>query len=458
MKKAKLILTIMTGMLISINLHAQQVVASAGGYFEGNNVTLSWTLGEPVTETFTGSDVILTQGFQQPYNFYITQLLNIPAGWSGVSGYVDPLNKGVEDIFSGYIPDFVLLASLSDVYYPAVNLNTIGEWDDQTGYQIRAENGFEFSLTGSKIPDPTVDLNTGWNIIPVMTSCGAPVGEVFGSMGNLNIVKEIAGVNMYWPDFGIQTLENLVPGKAYFVNMNAGDSFTYPQCGKNSPLMFTQEKPENLSPWNDPCYTAGSHAIAFPAEVLQSAGIKSGDMIGVFTPAGLCAGFTEITGLSSNTAVVAFSDDQTTPGKDGFTAGEMLQFRVYRPDVDEEFELEVSFNTELPNSGIFTNQGLSAVKSAALNSASAGDEMEIISRVYPNPSNGHFSLTLSHWPTKLQIHLMDTKGRVIQIFEPAKKHNGPSLEFHLNDLSDGVYFLKLVDRQLIEIKKIVIHK
>ena len=47
-----------------------EVISSAGDYFAppGSNVTLSWTLGEPVIETFApnGSTVVLTQGFQQP--------------------------------------------------------------------------------------------------------------------------------------------------------------------------------------------------------------------------------------------------------------------------------------------------------------------------------------------------------------------------------------------------------
>nr|NQU92395.1 hypothetical protein [Bacteroidota bacterium] len=56
----------------SITSNAQQVIASAGGFYEGENISLSWTLGEPVIETFEGNGIILTQGFQQPYNFYLS--------------------------------------------------------------------------------------------------------------------------------------------------------------------------------------------------------------------------------------------------------------------------------------------------------------------------------------------------------------------------------------------------
>ncbi|MBP7497474.1 MAG: T9SS type A sorting domain-containing protein [Bacteroidales bacterium] len=45
-----------------------EVISSAGDFFSGANITLSWTLGEPVIETFSSQDgqIVLTQGFQQP--------------------------------------------------------------------------------------------------------------------------------------------------------------------------------------------------------------------------------------------------------------------------------------------------------------------------------------------------------------------------------------------------------
>jgi hypothetical protein len=56
---------------LSSGLYSQSlipdVVTSAGGYFESGTTSVSWTLGEPVTEAFTNNNMILTQGFQQPF-------------------------------------------------------------------------------------------------------------------------------------------------------------------------------------------------------------------------------------------------------------------------------------------------------------------------------------------------------------------------------------------------------
>jgi hypothetical protein len=46
-------------------LSGQQVISSAGASANGVGVQLSWTLGEPVIETFAVASAILTQGFHQ---------------------------------------------------------------------------------------------------------------------------------------------------------------------------------------------------------------------------------------------------------------------------------------------------------------------------------------------------------------------------------------------------------
>ncbi len=54
---------------LSFNVSAQynnhSLVSTAGDYFEAENISISWSIGEIATETLSGSNVILTQGFQQ---------------------------------------------------------------------------------------------------------------------------------------------------------------------------------------------------------------------------------------------------------------------------------------------------------------------------------------------------------------------------------------------------------
>lgn len=45
---------------------AQEVVATSGGDHQAGGYSLSWTLGEIATESFSAGSFILTQGFHQP--------------------------------------------------------------------------------------------------------------------------------------------------------------------------------------------------------------------------------------------------------------------------------------------------------------------------------------------------------------------------------------------------------
>jgi len=66
------------GLFISINtINAQvvavrQVVASSGKDTLVGSTIWAATIGEPVIETYPGSNITLTQGFNQPDGFYIT--------------------------------------------------------------------------------------------------------------------------------------------------------------------------------------------------------------------------------------------------------------------------------------------------------------------------------------------------------------------------------------------------
>jgi hypothetical protein len=435
-----------------------EVIASGGDYFQNDNISLSFTVGETITETFSNGDVTLTQGFQQPYNFYLQQILNIPAGWSGVSTYLDLQNKGVEGIFSPYQNDLIIMSSMTGFYYPVGQVNTIGNWDYTTGYRLKAENDFELTLTGSKIANPSVEIGPpGWDILPVLTNCEVPVADVlFNGNEPLQFVKEVAGPLVFWPFYGINTLQNLVPGKAYFTVSPDAGIVTFPECTKSSTVQFAESRPENHTPWNSLHYSAASHVIAFPADVLATSGILVGDAIGVFTPEGICAGRTEITNLVSGFTVSAFGNDETTFQKDGFTFGEMLQFKIFRPSTDEEISLVVDYVASLPNMGIFDVNGLSAVERLKLQALGVQEISEFDIQVFPNPSNGQFNLALSHWPVNLEVYVTDTRGSIHKIISPGELPGGTSYALDLMGLPKGLYFLKLVDGSMIGMKKIVI--
>ncbi len=65
-KNLFLLCVIFSGLIAQAQSLTPQVIASAGNYFENSNFSISWTLGEPMIETYTTPNTILTQGFHQP--------------------------------------------------------------------------------------------------------------------------------------------------------------------------------------------------------------------------------------------------------------------------------------------------------------------------------------------------------------------------------------------------------
>ncbi len=83
-------LTVFIVLLISTGgLKAQEVVAPAGGQLAGDTKSISWTLGELVTATFSAEDLILTQGFHQSA-LTITTVEEIPGMGFGIAAYPNP--------------------------------------------------------------------------------------------------------------------------------------------------------------------------------------------------------------------------------------------------------------------------------------------------------------------------------------------------------------------------------
>lgn len=61
------------------NLNAQEIVTSGGDFFSNPAGSISWTLGEPISENFTVSPNVFSQGFQQSAQNYahLTSSINI---------------------------------------------------------------------------------------------------------------------------------------------------------------------------------------------------------------------------------------------------------------------------------------------------------------------------------------------------------------------------------------------
>ncbi len=70
------------------------LTGTAGEYFETGNLSLSWSLGEVLTETFNTDKLYLTQGFQQEYDIETSIIQKLEKGLQ-VKLYPNPVTNSL---------------------------------------------------------------------------------------------------------------------------------------------------------------------------------------------------------------------------------------------------------------------------------------------------------------------------------------------------------------------------
>jgi hypothetical protein len=397
--------------------------------------------------TLTAVDV---EGNESDYSNFVQatpwaperQTIQLAQGWSGISSYINPEIDNVESMFQGVLDELIILQNNSGMFWPGQNVNTLGTWNTHEGYKIKVADTVELTISGSRETNKTLQLSAGWNLIPVLSECAVDVEALFAGE-DLVMVKEVAGWNLYWPEYGINTLGGLLLGKAYFVLMGNEGEIVFPECdGANRNLTGFGNLSEidfSFTPWSPAKPTASAHAVALPASVAVEL-LLPGDIIGVFDQQGNCSGLGIWQGES--TAITLFGNDPTTEVKDGFDQGEPLQFKLYRPGSGEEFKLDVTFDSNMPNPDqVFNTHGLSAIKElkAPPSGIDVAGGMPSVS-IIPNPAREEFRLIIGDEDFregKLSIHAMDGRvAKTVQLFEQ-------STLIGISELNAGVYILRI---------------
>mgnify|MGYP001420711826 FL=1 len=379
----------------------------------------------------------------------------IPAGWSGISTFVEPANPAMDNIFNDVIDDLIILQSMTGVYWPGENLNTIENWDIHDGYAIKVANQVELTITGTRLSDRTLQLSEGWNLIPVMNECKTNVAELFAGKG-VTVVKEVAGWQLFWPQYGINTLQNLQPGAAYFVLMSNAATVTFPGCTKSSNdfglngtnVIMTEMI--NTSPWNSFNPTPNAHLIAIPQNVINSTLIRPGDYLGAFDQNGNCFGMIRWDG--NNTSLALFADDPTSVEKDGFTAGENLNLRMFDVTNGKEYSLSISWDQQWPDQdGTFNPNGISAIAGLTLGTTLVDDLNKIVVMIYPNPVSDYLNVDFDKL-LDVEVTLQDVNGREVL----RESLHGLRNKLDIKSVPAGFYLLKIEGNEFRKIEKITI--
>ena len=161
------------------------------------------------------------------------QTLTLPSGWSGISSYLLPYFPQLEKLMEPAAENLIILQNQEGFYWPSQNVNTLGNWNTEKGYLIKLSEETNLTIPGIVLENTMINLPSGWSLIPVLNSCGLQIEELILELGSdLIFIKEAVGIKVCWPEMGIHSLTELMPGNSYFIYLNEPALLTFPACDK----------------------------------------------------------------------------------------------------------------------------------------------------------------------------------------------------------------------------------
>ena len=375
--------------------------------------------------------------------------IHIPAGWSGISSPVLPFYPEMDTVLSSIQDNLTILYNFDGIYWPWQNINTLDKWKN-SGYTIKMSNADNLVIGGELIKSLSQTIKSGTGYLPIPTLYDVSTASLFAPfLDKLTLVRNILGTEVFWPQTGINTLPILKPGNAYITHAKSSFIVHFPQSGlKNSYSSPNSDFPElPLVSWSFAVASPDVHMISIPADGFKN--LETGDIVGVFTPNNVCAGWAVFE--NQPLAIPVYGTHETGDEKSGFMANEPFTFRIFRPFNQLYCTAKALFDTTMPDQGIFRSGGISAISSLYPFDESFTNFSEEIT-VIPNPNNGIF--VLSGVSNIEEIVVISQEGQIIKTIE----NNGTSeLNVDISDNRKGIYLIKIIEKQRVYVKKVVIN-
>lgn len=382
-------------------------------------------------------------------NVYIIQQYAFNQGWNSISSYVIPVNPTVESMFANLGSNFTILRNLDKMYWPSEGINTIGNWNNNSGYVTKVTGAVNFSINGNEMAAGNLNLPVGWSYMPSLATCAVNITDLFiGNLNNIVIIQELIGTRVFWPAFQIYTLQTLQPGKAYSIKLANQVSITFPACSSlKSAIQPPASDNQFESAWGVINANPSSQLIVFLEGSLGN--FSSGDMIGAFDHEGNPFGYAIIEDVGQNLSMTVFGDDVTTENIDGFANQEPLSFKLMKAANGEVINLDIEYSAMLENTtGTFISGSFAAVSNVKAGVTGINSTLSAI-RIYPNPASDMLNITGIEAPTKVSIY---------NVFGEEVYHGEfyASARINVGSLAKGTYAVRLTASGGSQVSKLVI--
>ena len=388
----------------------------------------------------------------QSIHIYAKQEIDLPQGWSMISSYVLEDNLLMSSLLAPVNDDiFIVKDENGTVYWPAYSFNEIGDLSEDKGYKLLMHTTNSIEFTGIKvIPNEKVlNLNEGWQIMPYLREKPASAEVLFETISeSIVIVKDDLG-NVYWPEWDVNTIGNLLPGKGYQVKMTNDRNYNYPANALELPLeeRFGDFEPEYFIVQNR---TASNMTIGIPLDAWDV-------LPNILDEIAVCDAQDRVLGSAvfngADMVISVWANDEYSTSKVGMLEGESFQIK-YRDQIN---------NTTYSLKATAWEQGSSEFEEDEIAIVSWIEQGGIIDKdfhlypVVPNPSSSVATLQIFSPETKeVFIKLFNVLGELVfeenvQVEEGIHIYEIPSYRFE-----NGTYTVKVETDSGVDVQSIQI--
>jgi len=447
------------------NMTGNAIVTVNPTYSINENITIKdgesyqgWTASGLYTRTLTskfGCDSIVTTNLTVEKLVVqtvteITQTIQLKKGYNLISTYLIPKNIDAGVVVRPLIDNgsfsYLQNEGGNAITYSSQSgawSNTIGAIKTTEGYILKAYNNCTLQIAGTPITLPlAIPLSAGWNIISYPRTDIVNAMSVVQSLIDQNkLVKvqdELGNSIENFKTYGgwKNNIGNFIPGKAYKVYVKTDAVLTIQESyTKSVVIQANSSKTEHFV-----TNIEGNGVDHMNINLVGLDGtmdISAGDEIAAFD-GDVCVGALKITEDQIATGSVSLIASCSTNDQDvdGFVEGD--QIKIYRWNKlsgnESEFQAEVAIG-ELK----YEKNGsvLASKKSLTTGTSNLLEVVQI--DVFPNPSNGKFTVRFSELPSKgSKIEIFDISGRVIS----TRPISETSEEFSIDNQTRGLYLVK----------------
>jgi enterochelin esterase-like enzyme len=383
------------------------------------------------------------------------QEIEVQEGWSFISSYLMPANPVIDEIFAEPVAgdDLIFAFNKEGIFWPGQNVNTMDFWWTKQALKVKAANNFTMQIPGVSYEDKTVNLEAGYNYMPVLSEEPVNAADIFNQLGDeLHFAFDIGQGLVYWPAGGLFTLNTLEPGAGYFVN-------TFGDCVADFGNVVKSAVAQNnlqVNTIHNYVPAGNQHVIVIAPEAIRNVTAES--VIAVGTPEGQIVATTVIHDATQPAVLVAYGDDPTTQSTEGFVVGDVMELSLVDAETLKIITLIPEFDTEIGLENVYTDWGISKITSFKEGLGFFESALESSFNITPNPVK--FEATIS-WEmpesSVVRVELLDCTGKVVRELanKPYKAGNG-TIKLSASGFDPGVYFCKISTPEFSTIHKLII--